>query len=182
MAIVKIKTAKRDIKSIIDYVTNPNKTNELLISGKDCSPETVVDEMEVVKEQYHKKDGNTYFHVIQSFSPNDNITPEKAHEVGVNFADYFKNYQVLIATHIDKNHIHNHLIVNSVSFENGASVAVELGDRELTSDRGYIISWTTETGPSNYSNLKFTRAGTNKRFASCSDGVCQIEGLTVFIR
>lgn len=71
---------------------------------------------------------------------------------------------------------------NSVSFENGASVAVELGDRELTSDRGYIISWTTETRPSNYSNLKFTRAGTNKRFASCSDGVCRIEGLTVFIR
>ena len=88
MAIVKIKTAKRNIKGIIDYVTNPEKTNELLISGKDCTPETASIEMQVVKEQYNKTDGNTYFHVIQSFSPNDNITPEKAHEVGVNFADY----------------------------------------------------------------------------------------------
>ncbi len=135
MAIVKIKTAKRDVKGIIDYVTNPNKTNELLISGKDCSPETVVDEMEVVKEQFHKKDGNTYFHVIQSFSPKDNITPEKAHEVGVNFADYFKNYQVLIATHIDKNHIHNHLIVNSVSFENGKKV--HMSNKDLEQLKGY---------------------------------------------
>lgn len=135
MAIVKIKTAKRDIKGIIDYVTNPNKTNELLITGKDCSPETVVDEMEVVKEQHHKKDGTTYFHVIQSFSPNDNITPEKAHEVGVNFADYFKNYQVLIATHIDKNHIHNHLIVNSVSFENGKKV--HMSNKDLEQLKGY---------------------------------------------
>ena len=129
MAIVKIKTAKRNIKSIIDYVTNPEKTNELLISGKDCTPETASIEMQVVKEQYIKTDGNTYFHVIQSFSPDDNITPEKAHEVGVNFADYFKDYQVLIATHTDKNHLHNHLIVNSVSFENGKKV--HMGNKDL---------------------------------------------------
>ena len=130
MAIVKIKTAKRNIKGIIDYVTNPEKTNELLISGKDCTPETASIEMQVVKEQYNKTDGNTYFHVIQSFSPDDNITPEKAHEVGVNFADYFKDYQVLIATHTDKNHLHNHLIVNSVSFENGKKVHMSNKDLE----------------------------------------------------
>lgn len=130
MAIVKIKTAKRNIKGIIDYVTNPEKTNELLISGKDCTPETASIEMQVVKEQYNKTDGNTYFHVIQSFSPDDNITPDKAHEVGVNFADYFKDYQVLIATHTDKNHIHNHLIVNSVSFENGKKVHMSNKDLE----------------------------------------------------
>ena len=130
MAIVKVKTSKRNIKGIIDYVTNPEKTNELLISGKDCTPETASIEMQVVKEQYNKTDGNTYFHVIQSFSPDDNITPDKAHEVGVNFADYFKDYQVLIATHTDKNHIHNHLIVNSVSFENGKKVHMSNKDLE----------------------------------------------------
>ena len=54
MAIVKIKTAKRNIKCIINYVTNPEKTNELLISGKDCTPETASIEMQVVKEQYNK--------------------------------------------------------------------------------------------------------------------------------
>ena len=80
-----------NIKGIFDYVTNPEKTNELLISGKDCTPETASIEMQVVKEQYNKTDGNTYFHIIQSFSPDDNLTPEKAHEVGVNFADYFKD-------------------------------------------------------------------------------------------
>lgn len=130
MAIVKIKTAKRNIKGIIDYVTNPDKTNELLISGKDCVPETVVDEMEVVKQQFNKTDGTTYFHVIQSFSPDDNIKPNIAHEIGIKFANYFKNYQVLIATHIDKDHIHNHLIINSVSFENGKKVHMSNKDLE----------------------------------------------------
>ena len=91
--------------------------------------------MEVVKEQFNKKTGNTYFHVIQSFSPNDNVTPEKAHEVGVNFADYFKNYQVLIATHTDKDHIHNHLIVNSVSFEDGKKV--HMSNRDLETLKKY---------------------------------------------
>lgn len=130
MAIVKIKTAKRNIKGILDYVTNPEKTNELLISGKDCVPDTVIDEMEVVKQQFNKIDGTTYFHIIQSFSPDDNIKPNIAHEVGVKFANYFKDYQVLIATHIDKEHIHNHLIINSVSFENGKKVHMSNKDLE----------------------------------------------------
>ena len=86
--------------------------------------------LNVYRHLYNKTDGNTYFHVIQSFSPDDNITPEKAHEVGVNFADYFTDYQVLIATHTDKNHLHNHLIVNSVSFENGKKVHMSNKDLE----------------------------------------------------
>lgn len=68
MAIVKIKTAKRNIKGIIYYVTNPEKTNELLISGKDCTPETASIEMQVVKEQYNKTDGYIFSYYTIFFS------------------------------------------------------------------------------------------------------------------
>ena len=71
------------------------------------------------KELYNKTGGLTYRHLIQSFKPEE-ITPEKAHGIGIELAEkQFKNHEVLIATHKDKNHIHNHLIVNSVSFKDG---------------------------------------------------------------
>ncbi len=57
--------------------------------------------------------------MVQSFSPDDNISPETAHEIGLKFAEYFGNYQMVIATHTDRKHIHNHIVFNSVNFENG---------------------------------------------------------------
>ena len=71
------------------------------------------------KKLYDKADGRSYCHIIQSFKPGE-ITPEKAHEIGIELAEkQFKNHEVLIATHKDKEHIHNHLIINSVSFKDG---------------------------------------------------------------
>lgn len=122
MAIVKIISSKGSLRNILNYITNPAKTDNKLISGKDCVPESSYDEMMSVKNMYGKTTGNNYFHVMQSFSPKDDLDYQKAHEIGVKFAEYFKNYQVIIATHKDREHIHDHLVINSVSFQDGKKV------------------------------------------------------------
>lgn len=120
MAIIKRYSSKATPNKIVDYLTDQKKTETQLISGKDCSPENVVSEFKATKELYGKNDGVQYHHIVQSFSPEDDINPRKAHELGRELAEkQFKGHEVFIVTHKDKNHIHNHLMVNSVSFENG---------------------------------------------------------------
>jgi len=119
MAVIKIIPSKGRIKNIINYVLNKEKTDERIISGKDCSPQNAVDEMNTTKELYSKTDGISYHHIIQSFKPGE-TSPQKAHRIGKELAKKeFKNHEVLVVTHIDKGHIHNHLVVNSVSFKDG---------------------------------------------------------------
>ena len=119
MAIVKFVAAKRTIKSALNYITNPEKTNETLVSGVNCTPESAESEFDFTKRKFNKHGGREYYHIVQSFGPDDNITPEIAHEIGIKFAEYFKGYQIVISTHCDKDHIHNHMIMNSVNFETG---------------------------------------------------------------
>ena len=131
MAVIKVLKAKDNINRLIKYISNPNKTqNGLLVSGKDCLANTCYDEMQSIKEFFNKQDGITAFHFIQSFSPNDKLSYEKAHEIGLQFAEYFKGYQVLVATHTDRKHIHTHFVVNSVSFENGKKFHMSKKDLE----------------------------------------------------
>jgi len=119
MATIKRLSSKGSVKNIINYVLNKEKTNERIISGKDCTPYNAAEEMNATKKLFDKTDGRSYHHIIQSFKPGE-ITPEKAHKLGVELAEkQFKNHEVLIATHKDKEHIHNHLIINSVSFKDG---------------------------------------------------------------
>ncbi|WP_342986147.1 relaxase/mobilization nuclease domain-containing protein, partial [Clostridium saudiense] len=107
-------------KKIVSYLTQEEKTEEKLIGGKDCDPDNIVNDFNMTQELYGKTGGVKYHHIIQSFSPEDNITPEKAHEIGKELAEsQFKGFEVFVVTHKDKDHIHNHLVVNSVSFENG---------------------------------------------------------------
>ena len=119
MAVIKKIASKGSVKIIINYVLSKEKTDERIISGKDCSPSNAVSEMNATKELYSKTDGISYHHIIQSFKPGE-ITSEKAHKIGIELAEkQFKNHEVLIATHNDKSHIHNHFVVNSVSFKDG---------------------------------------------------------------
>jgi len=108
----------------IKYITNPEKTDQLgLVSGKDCTIETALEEMQTTKEMFDKNDGRQYKHFIQSFDPKDVLDPAKAHELGMEFAkESFPGHEVLVATHLDKDHIHNHFVVNSVNFETGAKI------------------------------------------------------------
>ncbi len=119
MAVVKFVTSGSPMNNIFPYIMKEEKTEQKLISGINCMPETAMEEFINVKKQFGKIDGRQYYHVVQSFSPDDNISPETAHEIGLKFAQCFGNYQMVIATHIDRNHIHNHIVFNSVNFENG---------------------------------------------------------------
>ena len=130
MAIIKFTNSKSTLKNIIKYVTQEVKTTPDLITGKDCSSENCLDEMNTVKNLYNKTDGRQYIHLIQSFSPTDNLTSTKAHEIGLELAKQYTGFQVLVATHIDREHLHNHLIINSVSFENGKKFQQSAKDLE----------------------------------------------------
>ena len=122
MAVIKAVSSKAGIGHAIDYVTKKEKTEEKLVSGLHCEPETVKEEMQATKELWGKTDGRTYKHYVQSYHEDEKITPEQAHKNAVELAEHtkaWKGHEVLIATHIDKGHIHTHFIVNSVNYENG---------------------------------------------------------------
>ena len=139
MAVIKAVSSKAGIGHAIDYVTKKEKTEEKLVSGLHCEPETVKEEMQATKELWGKTDGRTYKHYVQSYHEDEEITPEQAHKNAVELAEHtkaWKGHEVLIATHIDKGHIHTHFIVNSVNYENGHKLQWSKHDLK---DLGYKI-------------------------------------------
>lgn len=115
--------SKAGLKFILSYCKRDSKTvcgDKKLIGGVNCVAESAYHEMLSTKMRYGKTDGRMFYHLVQSFSPEENITPETAHEIALKFAEQeFPEYEVLVATHTDKVHIHSHFIINSVSCENG---------------------------------------------------------------
>lgn len=114
------------MNKVISYVSQDKKTLlrsgtgvHKLISGKDCCAETAYSEFMTTKRQYGKESGVFFYQYVQSFKPGENATPEQVHQIGLELAEQFKGYEVLVATHIDVDHWHNHLIVNSVSHMTG---------------------------------------------------------------
>ena len=105
MAVIKAVSSKAGIGHAIDYVTKKEKTEEKLVSGLHCEPETVKEEMQATKELWGKTDGRTYKHYVQSYHEDEEITPEQAHKNAIELAEHtkaWKGHEVLIATHIDK--------------------------------------------------------------------------------
>lgn len=142
MAVIKAVSSKAPISTAIDYVSKDEKTENKLLSGYNItSPDAAMDEMQVTKEVWGKTGGRTYKHFVQSFAPDENITPEQAHEIATQFAEQcplFKGFEVLIATHKDREHIHTHFVVNSVNFEDGHKFqmkSTELQDMKDLSDK-----------------------------------------------
>lgn len=128
MATVNIMKSRRSqtrdgLAFILSYCKRDAKTicgDRKLVSGVNCVPESVYYEMMNTKMQYGKTDGRMFYHIVQSFHPDEPITPELAHEIALRFAkENFGDYEVLVATHTDRSHIHSHLVVNSVSCETG---------------------------------------------------------------
>lgn len=144
MAIIKFTSGKINPRTVINYVCNKEKTTDKLISGKDCMPESCEYEFAEVKKAFGKTDGRTYYHMIQSFSPDDRITPEQAHEVGLKMAELFEGYQVLVVTHTNKAHTHNHLVINSVNFENGKKLTIS--NQKLEEIKNYSNSICLQNG------------------------------------
>lgn len=147
MAIIKAVNSRASIGKAINYVTRNEKTEERLISGIGCSPDTAIDEMKAIKAIWGKTEGRQYKHFIQSFPPEENITPEQAHEIAKQLcSDQFPDFEVLIATHKDREHIHSHIIVNSVSYIDGRKFQQSASDLQALKDksdelcRGYGLS------------------------------------------
>ena len=122
MAITKIwDIQKRSTRDLIDYCINPEKTEGgQFVSGLNCSPETANREFWITKNSTGKTDKILAFHGLQSFGPGE-VTPEQAHKIGVELAQklWGDRFQVLVCTHTDRTHIHNHFVLNSVSFADG---------------------------------------------------------------
>lgn len=119
MAVTKIKPIKSTLNKALTYIQNPAKTEDkMLVSSFGCSYETADIEFEFTLSQAIEKGNNLAHHLIQSFDPSDDITPEKAHEIGRELADYTTGgqHEYVLTTHIDKGHIHNHIIFCSVNF------------------------------------------------------------------
>ena len=126
MAITKIHAVKVRLGDAINYIENPDKTDgQELISGYNTAPQTAVLDFCVTaamarkaRNTSAKKKGNLAYHLIQSFSPDDAVTPEQAHELGRKLAMEFTDgkFEFVVATHINKDSIHNHIIINAVSF------------------------------------------------------------------
>ena len=124
MAVTKIKAIRGTLSKAIAYILNPEKTDEkLLVSSYGCASETAAREFEWTRKIAEQKGMNSVRiiarHVIQSFDIGE-VTPELAHEIGKQFADEILGgkYEYVLTTHIDKDHVHNHLIFNAVDFVN----------------------------------------------------------------
>lgn len=113
---------KTSLASSITYISNPEKTEQFFFTSVlNCSSvDTALSEMMETKQQFGKMGGVLGYHFIQSFQPRE-VTPEQAHAIGLEFAKrlFGKRYEVVISTHLNKHHLHNHLVVNSVSCVDG---------------------------------------------------------------
>ena len=126
MATTKIHAIKATIDKAIRYVENPEKTDDqTLVSGYNTNPQTAAFDFEItstmaksVHGSHRKASCNLAYHLIQSFSPDDNVSPEQAHKLGLKLAMEFTDgkFEFIVATHINTESIHNHIIVNAVSF------------------------------------------------------------------
>jgi hypothetical protein len=122
MAINKVtSSSKKTIASILAYLITDEKTNDNLITSINCSSGTAAaDEMQLTKIIFGKNHGRQYMHYINSFLPEEDVTPEQAHAIATAiYGERFPDYETIIITHTDKKHIHSHIIVNSVSFTDG---------------------------------------------------------------
>ena len=110
--------------------------NIRLISGKDCCPETAFQEFMATKNSYKKADRTMFYHYDQAFKDGETISPKTAHEIAVKFAeDNYPDFEVVIATHVDNEHLHSHFIINSVSFKTGKKL--HEGPKTLLKLRAY---------------------------------------------
>ena len=128
MAIVHFVNYKRGTQSraamrgVMLYVMQEKKTtwgDGPLVSGINCQPQSVYDDFLNTKLLYHKDGGTMFYHMVQSFPKGAAVDPRQAHEAARRLAEYFDGCEVLVCTHVDREHIHSHCVINSVNFETG---------------------------------------------------------------
>ena len=121
------------MNAVMRYAARPEKTlwhGRRLVSGVNCSPQTAYNDFINTKLLYGKDSGRMYYHMTQAFPKGEEVLPETAHEMALKLAEYFEGYEVLVCTHVDREHIHSHFIINSVSFENGGKFHISTPEME----------------------------------------------------
>lgn len=121
MAVTKFLTRKTRLDTIIKYIMNGEKTEKMMyVSGVNCRPDTAIQEMQDTKKRFDKEGGIISYHLIQSFDGKE-VSPKKCHELGLQYAKelFGDDYEFVVATHLNTDNVHNHIVVNSVSFKSG---------------------------------------------------------------
>ena len=201
MAVTKIKPVKSTLKKALDYIQNPDKTDgKMLVSSFGCSPETADIEFAFTIAQALDRGNNLAHHLIQSFEPGE-VDYQKAHEIGKQLADAVTKgqYEYVLTTHIDKGHVHNHIIFCAVNFvdyhkynsnkrsyygirnmsdrlcrENGLSVVVPQKGGKGKSYAEYIAE---KTGTSWKGKLKISVDGLIPQVSSFEELLSRLQGL-----
>ena len=126
---------------VLRYIQQDEKTlweGLRLVSGWNCTAQSALSEMQLTKERFRKTDGRQYYHFVQSFAETDDLMPQEAHAIALELVQReFPDFEVLVATHMDTDHLHSHLIVNSVSFQDGKKLhqsAADLQAHRLAND------------------------------------------------
>ncbi len=122
MGVIKVSDSRASVGNAIRYITKKEKTEVRLISGYNCNPKTAILEMQDTKNAWRKTGGRQCKHIIQSFSKDEAITPQEAHSIAaelVQTCPLLQGFEICYATHKDREHVHTHYIINSVSFETG---------------------------------------------------------------
>jgi len=127
MAIVHFVKSKRTqtvggLNAVINYCCKDAKVDyhgRPLISGINCVPQCALQEFMNTKRLHHSTKGRMYYHMVQSFRPDDPVTPKQAHEIALKLAEQIPGFEIVVATHTDRDHIHSHFVINSVSCDTG---------------------------------------------------------------
>ena len=127
MAIVHFVKHKRTqtvggLNGVLNYCCKASKVDyegRPLVSGINCVPQCALQEFMNTKRLHHSTKGRLYYHMVQSFRPDDPVTPEMAHEIALKLAAQIPGFEIVVATHTDRDHIHSHFVINSVSCDTG---------------------------------------------------------------
>ena len=132
MAIISFTNYKRGqttgcMGAVMRYTMQDKKTEfggQRLVTGINCQPESVYADFMTTKRLYHKTDGVLFYHMVQSFPKGEAVDPVTAHAAALKLAEYYEGYEVLVCTHTDREHIHSHLLINSVNFDTGKKMHI----------------------------------------------------------
>lgn len=123
---------------VLQYTMQDEKTvandGNKYVTGINCTPQSAYTEFNNTKRLYGKTDGRLFYHFVQSFSVDENISPQTAHEIAVRFAEEtekFSGFEIVVSTHCDRDHIHSHFVMNSVNAENGKKFHIRESEVEM---------------------------------------------------
>ena len=164
--------ARQAVGDVINYASNADKTEQMMyVTGINCTPETALEDFMRTKRFWDKTDGRLAYHGYQSFREGDGeITAEKAHEIGIRLAQelWGDRFEVIVATHLNTGHYHNHFVVNSVSFMDGLKYRRtmddyrkmrEVSDRLCKEAKLHVVEEPSNIKGKNYSEWRAERQG-----------------------